>query len=30
MIDGKPFEVRMNGSVTVNDSDAYVTSKGSG
>ncbi|MEB2560532.1 LysR family transcriptional regulator [Burkholderia anthinoferrum] len=25
MIDGKPFEVRMNGSVTVNDSDAYVT-----
>ncbi|WP_174985704.1 LysR family transcriptional regulator [Burkholderia lata] len=25
MIDGKPFEVRMNGGVTVNDSDAYVT-----
>lgn len=25
MIEGKPVEVRMNGSVTVNDSDAYVT-----
>lgn len=26
MIDGKPVEVRMAGTVTVNDSDAYVTS----
>ncbi|MGK8796459.1 LysR family transcriptional regulator [Burkholderia cenocepacia] len=25
MIDGKPVEVRMNATVTVNDSDAYVT-----
>lgn len=25
VIDGKPVEVRMSGSVTVNDSDAYVT-----
>jgi DNA-binding transcriptional LysR family regulator len=25
MIDGKPIEVRMNGAVTVNDSEAYVT-----
>lgn len=25
LVDGKPVEVRMNGAVTVNDSDAYVT-----